>query len=211
MSEASSSGARPRRRRADAERSRAAILRAATEVLGERQDAGLDDIADVAGVTRQTVYAHFSSRERLISAVADHVTAEVVATMDAVDTEAERSAETALVWLLDASRRAADRYPVILRSWPMDPEESHDLHRPIVERLTRVIRRGRHSHEFSDRLPLDWLVTAIIALSHAAGEEVSAGRMAADDAADALHHSVLRMLSADPGPRLGEGGPTDAV
>ncbi|WP_199435196.1 TetR/AcrR family transcriptional regulator [Qaidamihabitans albus] len=195
-----------RPRRADAERSRAAILHAAARVLGEQPDAGLDDIAAAADVTRQTVYAHYSSRQNLISAVIDHVTAEVVAALDEAGAEHAESAEAAIVRLLDASRVAVDRYPLILRPPPVDPHESHGLHRPIFDRFAEVIERGRRAHEFTDRLPLDWLVAATIALAHTAAAEVAGGRMTADDAEDALRQSALKMLRDEVSP--GARGPT---
>src|SRR5262245_10801308 len=80
MSELMTAG---RRRRADAERSIESILDAAAHVLGERPDASMDDIARTAGVSRQTVYAHFSSRDTLINALYDRMTARVVAAIDA--------------------------------------------------------------------------------------------------------------------------------
>ncbi|MGR6999045.1 helix-turn-helix domain-containing protein [Yinghuangia aomiensis] len=58
----------PRRRRADAQRSIDAILDAARRLLGDRLDVGMEDIAAAAGVTRQTVYAHFPSRDAPCSA-----------------------------------------------------------------------------------------------------------------------------------------------
>ncbi|PRX49304.1 TetR family transcriptional regulator [Prauserella shujinwangii] len=184
------------RRRADAERSRTAILAAATRVLGTRRDVGLDDIAKAAGVSRQTVYAHFRSRETLINAVVEHVTGAVVAAMDDAVTDAVdgEPAETTLVRLLSASIRVAHRLPVVLRDQPLAPERSHELHRPIVGRFAEVIERGRRSGEFSDRLPRDWLVAAIIALAHAAADEVDSGRMTADDAEAALRLSVRQLV-----------------
>ena len=50
--------------RADAERSIAAILDAAVQVLADRPEAGMGEIAKAAGVARQTVYAHFTRARR---------------------------------------------------------------------------------------------------------------------------------------------------
>lgn len=196
MSELAESQHRRRRRRADAERSIAAILDAATRVLGERPDASIEEIAEAAGVTRQTVYAHYTSRETLCSAVIDHVTAEVVAGMDAAELDKGPPA-AALIRLIDANWQTVERYPVLFHTAPMSPEESHDRHRPILDRFEKLIRRGQSAGDFDRELSPTWLTTAIIGLAHAAGEEVGAGRMKADDAHRAVRRSVLRILGVD--------------
>ncbi|WP_262402027.1 TetR family transcriptional regulator [Actinomadura sp. CNU-125] len=66
-----------------------------------RPDAGVAAVATAAGVTRQTVYAHFPTRDRLLSGVLDHLTAATVAEMDAADLDTGPAAE-ALLRLLDA-------------------------------------------------------------------------------------------------------------
>ena len=65
--------ARTRRQRSDARQSIAAVIDAAIRTLGDRPDASMDEIARAAGVTRQTVYAHFPSRDALIDAVVEAV------------------------------------------------------------------------------------------------------------------------------------------
>ncbi|MGC7095178.1 TetR/AcrR family transcriptional regulator [Amycolatopsis lurida] len=185
-------------RRADAQRSRASILDAAVQVLNADPMASVGSIAGAAGVTRQTVYAHFPSREHLLAEVLDHLTEETVAAMDAADLDIGPAAD-ALVRLLDAARRTSGRYPVLLRelgSLPVDPHADSRRHAPVAERLARIIRRGRETGEFGDELPLDWLVAVTINLGHTAAEEADAGRMSDDEAAKALNLSLFRVLGA---------------
>lgn len=188
----------PPRRRADAERSRAAVLDAAVQLLGERPDAGMAAVATAAGVTRQTVYAHFSSRDDLLTAVVDRVTERVAEAMDAAGAD-EGPAPEALLRLLDAAWRAAETYPALVRlgARPAPPEEDRARHRPIADRIARVLRRGRDSGEFDPRPALSWQVAAVIALSHATGEEIRTGRMPADDATAALRSGLPRLLAPD--------------
>ncbi|MES9543421.1 TetR family transcriptional regulator [Actinomadura sp. NPDC000600] len=185
-----------RNRRADARRSREAILDAATRVLDAEPDAGLGAVAVAAGVTRQTVYAHFPSREKLLLAVAERLTDRTAAAMDAADLDTGPAAD-ALVRLLDAAAREAERHPVLTRrisTVPVGPEADRDRHAPVADRIRQVIERGRRDGEFDDRLPVGWLVAATITLAHAASEERQAGRMDGTSAGDALRTSLLRLL-----------------
>lgn len=187
-----------RNRRADARRSRAAILEAATRVLNAEPDASLETIAGAAGVTRPTVYAHFPSREQLLLAVVDRITDEAIAAMDAADPDTGPAAD-ALLRMLDAGAQVTGRYPVLLQlisAHPVSPEADHDRHTPVADRIRRVIQRGRRTGEFDDRLPVDWLVAATIRLGHAVSEEQDAGRLSATAAPDALRTSLLRLLGA---------------
>ncbi|MFJ2081879.1 TetR/AcrR family transcriptional regulator [Micromonospora chokoriensis] len=189
-------GSPDRHRRADARRNSSAILDAAVRLLDAQPDASLDAIASAAGVTRQTVYAHFPSREHLMAAVVRRITDEAVAAMDAADPD-NGSATDALIRVLEAGAQTAGRYPVLIQqiaSLPVSPNVDEERHAPVAERINRVIRRGQASGEFDKGLPAGWLATITIKLGHAAGEEVDAGRMSPAEAAEALRTALIRML-----------------
>ncbi|MEV4764182.1 TetR/AcrR family transcriptional regulator [Micromonospora chokoriensis] len=189
-------GSPDRHRRADARRNSSAILDAAVRLLDAQPDASLDAIASAAGVTRQTVYAHFPSREHLMAAVVRRITDEAVAAMDAADPD-NGSATDALIRVLEAGAQTAGRYPVLVQqiaSLPVSPNVDEERHAPVAERINRVIRRGQASGEFDKGLPAGWLATITIKLGHAAGEEVDAGRMSPAEAAEALRTALIRML-----------------
>jgi AcrR family transcriptional regulator len=182
------------KRRSDARRSIAAILDAAITVLSERPQASIDEVARVAGVSRQTVYAHFPSRGTLIRAVHERALGEAVAAIETARLH-QGSAAAALDRLVAAGWQTLERYPLVLDlRVEMTPEEELALHQPILERLERLIRRGQRRGEFDRTLPANWLLTAFLALTHAAGEEVRAGRLTANNALEVLRRSVLRVF-----------------
>ncbi|WP_433263110.1 TetR/AcrR family transcriptional regulator [Micromonospora vinacea] len=190
------SGSADRNRRADARRNNSTILDAAVRLLDAQPDASLDAIAGAAGVTRQTVYAHFPSREHLMAAVVRRITDQAVAAMDAAEPD-EGSATDALIRVLEAGAQTAGRYPSLIQqiaSIPVSPQVDEERHAPVADRISRVIRRGQATGEFDNGLSADWLAAITIKIGHAAGEEVDAGRMSRAAAADALRTALIRLL-----------------
>jgi AcrR family transcriptional regulator len=187
-----------RQRRADAQRNVDAILDAAVALLGRRPEAGMDDVAAAAGVARQTVYAHFRSRQALLDAVVDRITADVTTALDAVDLE-RGSAVAALRRWLDTAWGLLERYPVLLTpAMPVTPpEQDLQRHEPVTAGLLALIRRGQRTGEFDRHLSPEWLTAVTIAVGHAAGQEVAAGRMTTQQAGDAYTTAVLRTYGAD--------------
>lgn len=175
------------------------MLDAAVRLLAERPDAGMAAIAAAAGVTRQTVYAHFGTRDALVEAVADRVTHEAMAAMDAAEVE-DGPVLDALLRLQDIGWRLFERHPVLLQlgTTPAHAQADRTRHEPVTARLTRLIEKGKAAGEFDPDPPAAWLVAAVTALAHAAGDEVGAGRMSVSEAAACLRTATLRVLKARP-------------
>lgn len=186
----------PARRRSDARRSIDAILNAARTILGERPDASMEDIATAAGVTRQTVYAHFASRDALITALIHVVGAETLATIESARLDTARPAD-ALERFLDICWDLIRRYPYLLGAvLTQTPPGSNDPHHAATARLEQLIQRGQNSGDFDRALPATWLADATLGLARAAVEQVAAGRLTAAKAAAMLLESTLRLCGA---------------
>jgi len=155
-------------------------------------------IAEAAGVTRPTVYAHFRTRDELVAAVVERLTGEFVAALDAADLDAPPAAE-ALRRFLDVSAGLFGGRPALIRPEALPPvsaEQDRERHTPVAERLERIIRRGQQGGEFPADVPPGWIADAIIALGHAAGTEAADG-LAPAQARKALHAAALRLAGAD--------------
>jgi AcrR family transcriptional regulator len=184
---------RRRRQRSDARQSIAAVVDAAIRTLGERPDASMDEIARAAGVSRQTVYAHFPSRDALIDAVIEQAGAEFTALFDAMELDQAPPAQ-ALTRLLETGWQIAARYPFLWLQPAVDPGQDAARHAPVLDRMLNIVRRGQASGDFDTSVPATWLLSACLALGRATEDEVKAGRMTIEQATGAMHHSVLRLL-----------------
>jgi len=190
MSKLLSSSRSGRQPRADGARCCSAILDAARRVWSMRPEASIETIASEAGVARQTVYAHYTSREVLLSAVVDRAREDTLAAIDAA--LAEDVPTTALTMLLKVSWQTLACYPFLLHD--DKTHQMHVKHEPVVERLENLIGRGQDRGDFDRQLSPAWLVTAMTGLMHAAHEEVVTGRMTVEDASVVLERSILRLV-----------------
>ncbi|HEY3951828.1 MAG TPA: TetR/AcrR family transcriptional regulator [Streptosporangiaceae bacterium] len=185
--------ARRRRQRSDARQSIAAVVDAAIQTLAGRPDASMDEIARAAGVSRQTVYAHFPTRDALIDAVIEHASTEFTALLDSVDLDRDPPAQ-ALTRLLDAGWQVAARYPFLWLQPAVDPGRDASRHASVLDRMLAIVRRGQASGDFDASVPAHWLLSASLALGRATEDEVKAGRMTIEQATRAVHQGVLRLL-----------------
>lgn len=154
----------------------------------------MSQIASEAGVTRQTAYAHFGTREALLSAVRDELSHRAFAVLEAADLEAGTAAEALHRFLAAVGTLLAEQAAFAQSDSDADADAARHL--PIEQRLESLIRRGRDSGEFTTDLETDWLVAATIALGHAADHQIRAGRLTAGDAAGQFRASVMRLYGS---------------
>jgi hypothetical protein len=70
------------------------------------------------------------------------------------------------------------------------------LHEPVAGMVRPVLARGRESGALNPALTLDWMLTVVLDLIHAASREVTAGRLPEADAERALIASITGALAA---------------
>jgi TetR/AcrR family transcriptional repressor of mexCD-oprJ operon len=197
-----SEGRRPLR--ADAQRSIAAIIRSATDLFSQRPEASMTEVARAAGVGRVTLYAHFPTREALIAAAVEHAVAEATAALAAAELT-EGPADEALGRLIRLSWPILDRHRGLhAAAGALPPSHLRDRHSALVGELEKLIRRGQREGVFRTDLSTSWLAAVAYGLTHTAAEEVSAGRLDAEEAAGVLEQTLrgafARSTSAGGGP-----------
>jgi|GEM_PF-2791391 len=126
-------------------------------------------------------------------------TAVVVRVVSSTDLDSG-PADAALVRLMEAGWAGMDADPFLLHlaTPPVSAEQDRDRHAPILERLQAVIERGRREGDIAPDLGTGWILAAVLALGHAAGEEVRAGRMTSAAAIATLRLSIPRLVRPAP-------------
>jgi TetR/AcrR family transcriptional regulator, mexCD-oprJ operon repressor len=165
-------------RREIAERNIEAILDGAERQLGRGAQASISAVAEEAGVSRVTVYAHFPDRERLIEALVERAVRRATKAVEAAEPD-RGPAIDALGRVIEASWEELGRHEEIARA--AAAELSSDAMRRTHEAgrrlLRRLVMRGRRQGEFRTDVGTDWLVTSFFALVHAARDEVRSGEL----------------------------------
>jgi AcrR family transcriptional regulator len=186
-----------RRRRADAQRNIERILDAAVDALTDDLDASMSEVARRAGVVRATVYVHYPTREALLDAVTDRAFSEVGEVIAATD-PGEGPPVEALRRVMAATWRKLGRYQalVAITTSTKTPEELHDRHSPVLDRLLPLIRRGQAAGDFRADVPASWHLAALLAIVHAASAEVRAGRLGERVGERVVLETVLGALGA---------------
>jgi len=194
---ASDADQQTRRRRADAERSIAAILDAALACFADRPDANMSEIARAAGVGRVTLYSHFPSRTDLLDAALERAVLEAGTILDA-EVRDDDPADHALGALVRTSWRVLDRHRRLFEAAQrgLEPERLRRHHDPALARVEALIRRGQAEGIFRTDLPLAWLVTTFYGLIHAAANDVNAARLDPQAAPRLLEATLLSALAS---------------
>jgi AcrR family transcriptional regulator len=133
------------------------ILDVALEVLGQKPDSGMGDIASAAGVVRRTVYGYFPTRTDLVRTLAQRAVDEVAAVLDEVNAS-DAAAETVWVDFIARLWPLAHRYRVLLALRRGEyGEEIHALLGPVDKILADLVKKGQDSEAFGRHLPADIL------------------------------------------------------
>jgi AcrR family transcriptional regulator len=186
----------PKRRRADAERSVAAILDGALEALASDPDSSMSEIARRAGVVRATIYVHFPTREALLDAVMEHAIDQVVDAMRGAEPQRGEPVE-ALERVLRATWRQLAQFHglLALNTARLSAEELHRRHLPMLDQLQPLIERGEKQGDFRSDLPVAWHLAVIRAIVHTASAESQNGRIPESDAEAAMLSTVISAIS----------------
>jgi AcrR family transcriptional regulator len=149
----------------------------------------MQEIADLSGVGRTTLYRHFRTREDLLRAIREQAVADVQATIVESRLD-EDDAETALRRVIEGLVGVGHRYRVLVGEGPPRAEDK-DAYADLTAALIGVVERGQREGIFTPALTARWVVAALGSLIAAAIRQVKDGELARNYAADAVAETLL--------------------
>jgi len=184
-------GRRPSGRRADAQRNASAILDAALDCLLADPRASTADIAARAGVGRVTLYGHYPTRTDLIDAVFARTLGHAEQRLGGLDLTGDP--RTALAMLIASSWEIVNQFRALLvaADGVLPAERLRQQHDRPLDRVRKLIERGRRTGVFRKDLPTAWLVATFYHVLHGAASEITAGRLDPADAAITITATLL--------------------
>ena len=195
------------------DRSREAVLRAATQLLIENPGASLAELAASIGIGRTTLHRHFRDRAELVAAIAGQALddleqlyadcglvlgaelATARATATATATATTTAGQQALKALLAAAERLIPLGPSLMFLL-RDPDIAghHEL-TARAERLDRPLHAAAATAAAAGLLdpsvPSWWAIETLYATVWVAWEQIEAGRLANRDAPALVHRTWL--------------------
>ena len=196
MSKTKTDASAPKRRRADAERSIAAIVDGALAALASDPDASMAEIARRAGVVRATIYMHFPTREALLDAVMEHATGLVAqATREAEPDRGEP--REALERVLLATWEQLSQFHSVLQINinRLSAKELHRRHLPITTQFIPLLERGQAAGVFRSDVSALWLIAVLRAIVHTASTELQGARLTQADVERTMLTTALSAVS----------------
>ena len=182
--------------RADARRNVERIVEATTELIAIDPGASMERVAAAAGVSRATLYHHFHSRDALMDKLTDQSISEVTAALAAAR-PAEGTAPEAMGRVLRAAWQVIGRYRgLVIVNQRLDPAELRARLAPAVAPVRTLILRGQRDAVFDPELPVEWLLSTVIDLIHAASRQVTTGAMDPSAAERALLRTAAATLTS---------------
>jgi AcrR family transcriptional regulator len=184
-------GAQTTRRR-DAQRNRAAIVQAASDVLSSREPVALmPEIARRAGVGQATLYRHFPDRSALTAAVIGHH-------LQGLEASTAASLDRPAMFrplLREALHAQIVMRPLVHLAQRLDLGARHRYEQRMIRAFSRPLRCAQdQGHVRPDLLPDDLLLLfAMVRCVTEATEDVVMGRAAGDRSIDLLLDGVFRI------------------
>jgi TetR/AcrR family transcriptional repressor of mexCD-oprJ operon len=184
--------------RSDAARNQGAIVDATIATLAHRPRASVADIARAAGVSRGTLYRHFSTRRVLLAATVRKLIGQLDGRFRHVDPA--RPADQSLDELVATSWWILGLVSGMLTAarFGATPAELRRLRDEPRARVEELLRRGRLAGTFRTDQDLGWQTTCWFAIVEAGVTRMRADAQPRPEAAAEMIATIRAVLAAEP-------------
>lgn len=170
------------------------IVDQAAAILASGRGHTMNEIAELTGIGRTTLYRYFRTRDELLAAVRAQATADAWTAVQESRPD-EDDAETALRRVIAGLVGVGDRYRVVF-SEGMSHKEQKPEHLELKETMVRLIERGQREGVFAPNLTADWMLSAMGALIFMSIRKINDGDLARNFAADTVANTLLNGIRA---------------
>jgi AcrR family transcriptional regulator len=185
------------------ERNEGAILDAAERLVERAEPLTFSAVSNESGLSRPTVYGHFSDRAALLEALVERTVGRTMEAIASAEPEQGPAVE-ALQRLISASWEPLARHESLARTAAaeLSADAMRRAHHDARAVIKRLIERGRADGVFRSDLSTNWLVTSSLSLIHAAAEEARSGSMSYRAALGVLRTTLTDLFVGGSADRL---------
>jgi AcrR family transcriptional regulator len=165
------------------------IIERTAAVLAEGHGRTMQEIADMSGVGRTTLYRRFRTREDLLRAIFEQAVAEATEGVHAAHPE-EGDVRDAFRRVIEEMLKIGDKYRVLFQektahSDHIDPKSQ------FIQTLRALVARGQADGVIDAGVSLDWVLGTMGALIATAIRLIQTGELARNHAADLVARTLL--------------------
>jgi AcrR family transcriptional regulator len=165
------------------------ILERTAAVLAEGHGRTMQEIADMSGVGRTTLYRRFRTREDLLRAIFEQAIVEASDGVAAANIDQGNSRE-AIERVAEELLKVGDKYRVLFQEKTAHSDQAHGKD-GFLDTLRDLIRRAQTEGVVDPLLPVDWVLGALGAMVATAIRLIGTGELARNHAADLVTRTLL--------------------
>ena len=165
------------------------ILERAAAVLAEGHGRTMQEIADMSGIGRTTLYRRFRTREDLLRAIFQQAIAETSEAVLAANPD-EGDPREAFRRVIEELLKIGDKYRVLFQE-----RTSHTEHvegkEDFLDTLRELVRRAQRDGVIDPQVPVDWVLGSMGAMVATAIRLVGTGELARNHASDLVARTLV--------------------
>lgn len=165
------------------------ILERAAAVLAEGHGRTMQEIADMSGVGRTTLYRRFRTREDLLRAIFQQAIAETSEAVLAANPD-EGDPREAFRRVIEEFLTIGDKYRVLFQEKTAHTDKIEEKE-AFLETLRDLTRRAQREGAVDPLLPVDWVIGSMGAMVATAIRLVGTGELARNHAGDLVTRTLF--------------------